>query len=155
MPLWFPGTRAAYTVLFEATDAVHLARAAVWAATHPECANQVFNITNGDYFRWEHLWPRIAGFFGLTPAPPMPIGLTETMSDKGPLWDQMVRKYQLRPHSFGRIASRAFSEFVFRIEYDVISDTTKARKYGFCEVVETGEMFERLFADFRQSGYIP
>jgi nucleoside-diphosphate-sugar epimerase len=155
LPLWFPGTRAAYTALFEANDAVHLARAAVWAATHPECANQVFNITNGDYFRWEYLWPRIAGFFDLTPAPPMPIGLTEMMSDKGPLWDQMVQKYQLRPHSFGRIASWAFSEFVFRIEYDVISDTTKARKYGFCEVVETGEMFERLFADFRQSRYIP
>jgi nucleoside-diphosphate-sugar epimerase len=42
LPLWFPGTRGAYTSLFEATDAVHLARAAVWAGTEPRCANQVF-----------------------------------------------------------------------------------------------------------------
>jgi hypothetical protein len=70
LPLWFPGTRGAYTSLFEATDAVHLARVAVWAATEPRCANQIFNIANGDYFRWEHLWPRIPGFFAMEAAPP-------------------------------------------------------------------------------------
>ena len=155
LPLWFPGTRGAYTPLFEATDAVHLARAAVWAATEPSCANQIFNITNGDYFRWEHLWPGIAGFFGMPAAPPMPIRLTEMMADKGPLWQDMVRKYRLQPHPFEQIASWPFSEFVFRIEYDVISDTTKARRYGFHEVVETEAMFERLFAGLKELRYIP
>jgi nucleoside-diphosphate-sugar epimerase len=155
VPLWFPGTRGAYTSLFEATDAVHLARAAVWAATEPRCANQIFNITNGDYFRWEHLWPRIAGFFGMEAAPPMPIRLTEMMADKGPLWDAMVKQYGLRPHRFEEIASWRFSEFVFRIEYDVISDTTKARRFGFHEVVETEAMFARLIADLREHRYIP
>jgi nucleoside-diphosphate-sugar epimerase len=155
VPLWFPGTRGAYTALFEATDAVHLARAAVWAATEPRCANQIFNITNGDYFRWEHLWPRIADFFGIQAAPPMPIRLTEMMADKGPLWDNMVTKYGLRPHRFEEIASWRFSEFVFRIDYDVISDTTKARRYGFHEVVETEAMFARLFAVLKEHHYIP
>jgi nucleoside-diphosphate-sugar epimerase len=155
VPLWFPGTRGGYTSLFEATDAVHLARAAVWAATEPRCANQIFNITNGNYFRWEHLWPRIAGCFGMQAAPPMPIPLTAMMADKGALWDDMVKKYGLRPHRFEEIASWRFSEFVFRIDYDVISDTTKARQYGFHDVVETGEMFERQFAILKQSRYIP
>jgi len=67
----------------------------------------------------------------------------------------MVRKYQLQPHRFEQIASWLFTEFVFRIEYDVISDTTKARKYGFHEVVETEAMFERLIADLRDRRYIP
>jgi nucleoside-diphosphate-sugar epimerase len=155
LPLWFPGTRGAYTSLFEATDAVHLARAAAWAATEPRCANQIFNITNGDYFRWEHLWPRIAGFFGMEAAPPMAIRLTEVMADKGPLWDSMVKKYGLRPHRFEEIASWRFSEFVFRLDYDVISDTTKARRYGFHEVVETQAMFARLFAGLKDCHYIP
>ncbi len=155
LPLWFPGTRGAYTSLFEATDAVHLARAGVWAATEPSCANQIFNITNGDYFRWEHLWPRIAGFFGMAAAPPMPIRLTEMMADKGPLWEDMVRKYRLQPHPFEQIASWRFSEFVFRIEYDVISDTTKARRHGFHEVVETEAMFARLFAGLKERRTIP
>ncbi|MGO9316073.1 MAG: hypothetical protein ACLQDI_25470 [Syntrophobacteraceae bacterium] len=113
------------------------------------------NITNGDYFRWEHLWPGIAGFFGMPAAPPMPIRLTEMMADKGPLWEDMVRKYRLQPYPFEQIASWRFSEFVFRIEYDVISDTTKARRYGFHEVVETEAMFERLFASLKEFRYIP
>jgi len=51
VPLWFPGTRAGFSILLEATDVDHLASAAVWAATEPRCSNQIYNITNGDYFR--------------------------------------------------------------------------------------------------------
>jgi nucleoside-diphosphate-sugar epimerase len=155
LPLWFPGTRGGYTSLFEATDALHLARAAVWAAIEPRCANQIFNITNGDYFRWEHLWPRIAEWFGMEAAPPMPIPLAAIMADKGLLWDSMVKKHGLRPYSFEEIAAWRFAEFVFRIDYDVISDTTKARQFGFHDVVETETMFRRLFAHFRDRRYIP
>src|SRR5262249_20282661 len=155
LPLWFPGTRGGYTSLFEATDAVHLARAAAWAATEPRCANQIFNVTNGDYFRWEHLWPRIAGFFGMEAAPPMPIPLTAMMADKGPLWDDMVKKHALRPHRLEEIAAWRFAEFVFRIDYDVISDTTKARQFGFHDVVETEAMFARMFTGLKEARYIP
>jgi nucleoside-diphosphate-sugar epimerase len=155
LPLWFPGTRGGYTALFEATDALHLGKAAVWAATQPRCSNQIFNITNGDYFRWEHLWPKIAEWFEMEPAAPMPIPLTAMMADKGPLWDSMVLKHGLKPHRFDQIATWRFAEFVFRIDYDVISDTTKVRQFGFHEVVETGTMFPRIFADLRNRGFIP
>jgi hypothetical protein len=39
-------------------------------------SSKVYNITNGDYFRWEHLWPKYAEYFGINPAPPFadPIG---------------------------------------------------------------------------------
>ena len=53
----------------------------------------------------------------------------------------------MRPYRFEQIASWRFAEFVFRIEYDVISDTTKARQFGFHDVVETEAMFARIFAD--------
>lgn len=33
----------------------HLAKATVWVATEPACANQDFNITIGDLFRWKNL----------------------------------------------------------------------------------------------------
>jgi nucleoside-diphosphate-sugar epimerase len=155
LPLWFPGTQGAYKALFEATESVHLARAAAWAATEPRCAGEVFNITNGDLFRWEHLWPRIAASFGLEPAPPMPLRLSEMMADKGPLWDAMIRKYGLRPHPYDQLVSWKFAEFVFRIEYDIISDTTKARQYGFHDVLETGVMFDRMVRDLRSARYIP
>jgi hypothetical protein len=44
---------------------------------------------------------------------------------------------------------------VFNCEYDVISDTTKARRFGFHEAVDSEEMFARLFRDLRRQGYIP
>ncbi|MCP1423848.1 nucleoside-diphosphate-sugar epimerase [Paenibacillus xylanexedens] len=51
LPLRFPGKPGAYHSLLEMTDATLLAHATVWAATEPRCANQAFNITNGDLFR--------------------------------------------------------------------------------------------------------
>jgi nucleoside-diphosphate-sugar epimerase len=155
LPLWFPGTLGGYSILCEATDNVHLGRAAVWAATEPRCGNEVFNITNGDCFRWKNIWPRIAEFFDIAPGPPLAIPLTETMADKGPIWDRIVKKYSLTPHAYDQIASWQFGEFVFRIDYDLISDTTKARLFGFHDVVETEAMFMRLFQDLRRARYIP
>jgi nucleoside-diphosphate-sugar epimerase len=51
LPLRFPGRPAAYDTLHDMTDAGLLARATVWAATEERCANQAFNINNGDLFR--------------------------------------------------------------------------------------------------------
>jgi hypothetical protein len=44
---------------------------------------------------------------------------------------------------------------VFGIDFDVISDTTKVRRYGFHEVVETEAMFARLFAVLKECRYVP
>jgi nucleoside-diphosphate-sugar epimerase len=155
VPLAFPGTRGAYAALFDATDATHLARAAAWAATEPRCAGEIFNITNGDLFRWEHLWPRIAAMFDLEPGPPTPFPLGSMMADKGPLWDSMIDSYGLHPTTLDRLVSWSFAEFVFRIEYDVFADTTKARRFGFHDVVETEEMFDRMVHDLRRRRLIP
>jgi nucleoside-diphosphate-sugar epimerase len=153
--LAFPGTRGAYAAVFDATDATHLARAAEWVATTPKCAGEIFNITNGDLFRWEHLWPRIAAMFDMTPGPPTPLELVSMMADKGSLWESMVAKYELRPIPLERLVAWGFGQFVFRIDYDVFADTTKARRFGFHDVVETEEMFERQFRELRRRKFIP
>jgi nucleoside-diphosphate-sugar epimerase len=70
IPLRFPGKPGAYEKLIEMTDAGLLAKATVWAATEQRCANQAFNINNGDLFRWNEMWPKIARFFELEVAPP-------------------------------------------------------------------------------------
>ena len=56
LPLRFPGKPGAYDKLLDMTDAGLLARATVWAATDERCANQAFNINNGDLFRWSETW---------------------------------------------------------------------------------------------------
>ena len=52
----------------------------------PRGANEVFNVTNGDFFRWCNLWPRIAAVFGMPDGPVQTIRLAEFMGDKAPLW---------------------------------------------------------------------
>jgi len=155
LPLRFPGRPGAYRAIAEMTDAEHLARAMVWAATDEKCANEAFNITNGDYFRWENLWPRIAESFGMAYGPPLQLPLTTFMRDKGTLWERMVQTYGLRPYRFEEIAAWGFGDALFNIEYDVMSDTGKARRLGFCDAVDTEEMFGRLIRQFRADRIIP
>ena len=62
-PLNFPGTPGNYRAVYECTDARLLARAIVWMATEPRCADQAFNVTNGDFFRWENVWPGFRAMF--------------------------------------------------------------------------------------------
>jgi hypothetical protein len=93
--------------------------------------------------------------FGLKPGPPTPFSLGAMMADKGPLWNSMIARHGLRATPLERLVSWSFAEFVFRIEYDVFVDTTKARRHGFHDVVDTEEMFERMFRDLRDRKMIP
>lgn len=155
LPLRFPGKPGAYDKLIEMTDAGLLARATVWAATDERCANQAFNINNGDLFRWNEMWPKIARFFEIEVAPPLPMSLDVIMSDKEPLWDGMIAKYKLSRHAYRDVSSWRFGDFVFAWDYDVFADGSKARRFGFHEFVDTEVMFLRIFADFRRRKVIP
>ena len=155
LPLRFPGKSGAYHSLLEMTDSGLLARATVWAATEPRCANQAFNINNGDLFRWSEMWPKIARFFDLEVAPPLPMSLDVVMVDKEPLWNSMLEKHGLARHPYGDVSSWRFGDFVFSWDYDMFADGSKARRFGFHEHVETEAMFVRIFEDFRLRKIIP
>ncbi|MEO6472188.1 MAG: SDR family oxidoreductase [Aeromicrobium sp.] len=155
IPLRFPGKPGAYDSLIEMTDAGLLAKATVWAATNPNSANQAFNITNGDMFRWSSMWPKIADFFDLETAPPLPMSLSSVMQDKHQLWDAMVSRHGLKPTPYADVSSWPFGDFVFAWDYDVLADGSKARRAGFHEYVETESMFMSIFTDLREQGIIP
>jgi nucleoside-diphosphate-sugar epimerase len=155
VPLRFPGKPGAYTSLIEMTDAGLLAEATVWAATTPECANQAFNINNGDLFRWDELLPKIADFFDLDVAPPLPMSMDVVMADKEPVWNDLVAKHGLEPTPYSDVSSWAFGDFVFGWDYDVIADGSKARRLGFHRHVETEQMFLDIFRDLRARKIIP
>ncbi len=155
IPFRFPGKPGAYTSLIEMTDADLLAKATVWAATNPHSVNEAYNITNGDMFRWSSMWPKIAAFFELEVAPPLPMSLAEVMADKSALWDQMVTTHNLKPTPYSDVSSWDFGDFVFAWDYDVIADTSKSRRAGFHEYVETEAMFVRIFQGMRDERIIP
>lgn len=155
IPLRFPGKPGAYDKIMEMTDGTLLAKATVWAATSPQCANQAFNITNGDLFRWNELWPEIAGFFQLDTAAPLQMSLQTVMADKAALWERMQKKHDLQKHSYEEISSWPFADGVFSWDYDFLGDGSKARRYGFHEYVETKKMFFDMFEKLMSEGTIP
>jgi hypothetical protein len=67
----------------------------------------------------------------------------------------MVQKYGLLDYSFEDAAAWPFGEAIFNIEYDVMSDTTKARRFEFHDVMDTEEMLLRLMKDFQKRRFIP
>lgn len=155
LPLRFPGPEAAYRALYQVTSADILARAADWAGKTAGAANEIFNITNGDYFRWQFMWPRIADAFGMEVAEPVPMPLKIYMADKAPLWAKMVEKYGLKPIPYDHLVNWAFGDFIFHSAFDNISSTIKARTHGFGDCIDTEEMFTNLFARLRKLRVIP
>ena len=155
LPLRFPGTEACYRAVFQVTDADLLARATLWAADAPAAANEAFNITNGDFFRWQHLWPGFAQCFGMDCGPPQAIRLADFMADKEPLWRKMVKKYHLAETPFAQAAHWPFGDYIFNQHWDIMSDTLKARQAGFPDCEPSAPMFHRLFAELRERRFIP
>jgi nucleoside-diphosphate-sugar epimerase len=155
LPLRYPGSARSYGMIIEMTDAELLAKAMTWAGENDRCDGQAFNITNGDFERWENLWPKLAASLQLPLAPSQRLPLAEFMSDKEPVWRAIVAKHNLLDYPFRDVARWAFGEAIFNLEYDVMSSTTKARQFGFHEIVDTEEMLLRQLAQFREMRFIP
>jgi nucleoside-diphosphate-sugar epimerase len=155
LPLRFPGKPGAYRAVYQVTESAHLAQAALWALTEPRCGGEAFNVTNGDYFRWINLWPRLAQVFEMPAGEPQTIGLTQHMADKAPLWRVMTEKYRLQPYAYEQLVAWPFADYVFGCDWDVMSDVTKSRRFGFHAVTDTEEMFVRLLTRFRAERIVP
>jgi nucleoside-diphosphate-sugar epimerase len=155
VPLRFPGTEAAYRALYQVSSADILAQATDWAGTEPAAANEIFNITNGDYFRWQHMFPKIAAMFDMPLADPVPTPLVTYMTDKAPLWERMVERYGLQPIPYEAVASWGFGDFIFNSGFDNISSTIKARRVGFHACIDTEDMFREQFEQLRHLRVIP
>ena len=155
LPLRFPGKPGAWRSVYQVTESAHMANAALWAASEPRCANQAYNITNGDYFRWRNLWPRIAAVFEMPWAEPQTLSLVAHMADKVPLWQAMVAKHGLQPYRFDELVAWPFGDYVFGCDWDVMPDVGKSRRFGFHAVVDSEEMFVSLMRQFRAERIVP
>jgi hypothetical protein len=155
VPLRFPGKPGAYDTIYQVTESAHFANAALWAATEQRCGNQAFNITNGDYFRWRNLWPKIAAVFEMPIGDPQTICLTQQMAEKGTLWGEITNKNGLKHVRYTDLVAWPFADYVFGADWDIMSDVTKSRHYGFHDVVDSEAMFGRLLHRFREERIVP
>ncbi|MCI3951425.1 MAG: dependent epimerase/dehydratase family protein [Burkholderiales bacterium] len=154
-PLFFPGSERSFNARTQFTDTGLLARALEWMATEPRCANQAFNVVNGDAPRWRELWPQFARVLGTAAGGPRGISLAQYMADKAPVWQAVMERYHLHPTTLDRIVLWDYGDYVFRPEWDIMSSMNKARRCGFDERVDTTEMFARVFAYYREQRIIP
>jgi nucleoside-diphosphate-sugar epimerase len=155
LPFDFPGSAATYEARTQFTDLALLARAAAWMATEPRCANQAFNVVNGDHPRWAELWPRFASCFGLTVGMPRGISLARHMLDKGPVWDRIVVKHGLRKTALDQLVLWAYADYQLRPDWDVVSSMEKAHSFGFHDPVDSVAMFIRQFENYRACKIVP
>jgi nucleoside-diphosphate-sugar epimerase len=156
VPFRFPGPPQAYEVLVNVTDVRLLAQGQEYVATHEGTDGEIYNLTNGDIFRWKQLWPRFAQYFGVAVDEPQPFSLADYMADKPALWEAMVRKYHLAPHALNELVQWPFGDFIFRVVYDAFLDVNKLRRLGFHEMhVPSYDSFERVFDELKAQRIIP
>ncbi|MGD6978697.1 MULTISPECIES: SDR family oxidoreductase [Citricoccus] len=155
LPLRFPGTRAAYDVLYQTTDAELLARATVWAGSAASARDQVFNVTNGDQFRWSQLWPRFAEHFGMDYAAPQQMSLTEAMPTRAEIWQHLVDRHGLVPTPFEQLVGWGVGDFLFHHEADNITSTVKIRQAGFADALDTETRLLALFDRLVEQRVLP
>src|SRR6266446_1212687 len=90
VPLRFPGRQAGWNTLQDTTDAELFGRATLWALSDERAKNEIFNVSNGDVYRWRQMWSVLAEFYELPVAEPLAMSTVSEMSEKAPLWDTMV-----------------------------------------------------------------
>jgi nucleoside-diphosphate-sugar epimerase len=155
VPLDFPGSTAAYSVLSELSDATCLAEAIIFISTHDAGKNAAFNVTNGDSFRWCQVWPLLAQWFGIPCGVPRHMKLAKWMADKGPVWDSIVARHGLEARSLESLASWEFADFVFEKEWDLLTDTGRLRRAGFNACVDTIAMIRDQLDRYREARLLP
>lgn len=154
VPLRFPGSWGGWQALHQATDARILARAVDWAFTADAARGRVFNVTNGDHFRWSHLWPVIADFFDMTCAEPQPLDLEAHMLGRGEHWKQLAAEHGLRELALDSFVSWPFVQAWWRTDYDMVQSTIKIRQAGFADCIDTHQSFVEHLAALRDDRFI-
>ena len=156
-PFLFPGSATQWNGLTDMTDAGLLAHHLEWAATTPNARDQAFNVVNGDVFRWNWMWGRIAAWFGIEPVPfdGEGVPLESQLADAGPIWKGIAERHGLVEPRLDVLASPWHTDADLGRPIEVVTDMSKSRKAGFTDYRATDECFFRLFERLRASRLIP
>jgi nucleoside-diphosphate-sugar epimerase len=153
----WPGSEGQWSGICDITDARILAKHVVWALTAEGARNEAFNVVNGDFFRWNWLWPRLAKWFGVEA-----VGwegsvrhLEVEMSDAQEIWTQLAKNFGLKEPNLDRLATAWHTDLDLGRPIEIMTDMTKSREAGFLEFQSTEKSFTDLFAVLRKEKLIP
>ncbi|KAK8584976.1 hypothetical protein V6N13_138918 [Hibiscus sabdariffa] len=133
-PLLFPGSKAAWNCYTEASDADLIAEQQIWAAVHPYAKNEAFNLSNGNVFKWKHLWGVLAEHFGIEQFGLVEgenRGLEETMKWKESVWEEIVKQKRLQKTKLQEVGHWWFADLILWLEAPALISMNKSREHGF------------------------
>lgn len=159
LPFNYPGGASA---VMEAIDADLLARAISFSFDNDAFQDEVFNITNGDVFRIEDLWPHLAELFEMEIGEPVASLLSQTQYAREQTWQQIVTQHKLNACTLRELVGDSFfyADALFNTGRDVapapaLLSTIKLRQAGFIECMDTREMFRKWFGKLRFLRVLP
>lgn len=159
-PLSFPGGAP---MVLEACDAELLADVIVWAGECEAARGKAYNVTNGDVFVWQNVWPAIASALGMEVGPPQPESLGSAMPAQAAAWDSIRTAHGLTSPAIEAFVGESFHYADFTMAYGMteastlppIVSTIGLRQDGFHRVIDTEEMFIKFFRQFQNRGLLP
>lgn len=151
----FPGPAGAYNSLTQVTSIELLARTVARIANEPSCANQAFNVTNTDVFRWDSLWPRLAGASRARLGTVRPMRLADVMADKAGVWDEICVRCDLRRTNLAEVANWAFADATLERYWDEILCHNKSRAYGLDAWDDSEARFVEILRRYRRAQILP
>ena len=146
----------------QAIDADLLARVIAWAGEAASARNEIFNITNGDVFVWENIWPAIARALGMQPGEHVPLSLDRDIRPREAEWQTIRARYGLRSGNLRDFVGLSFEYADYTMGFGrnepgppAIVSTIKLMQAGFTEVIDTEAMFCKFFAEFQAAKLLP
>jgi nucleoside-diphosphate-sugar epimerase len=156
-PFVFPGSAAQWSGLTDMTDADQLARHMLWATDTDAAHDEAFNVVNGDVFRWQWMWGRIAAWFGIEAAPFDGVvrPLEQQMAGDADRWRAIAERAGLAEPDLARLASPWHTDADLGRPIEVVTDMSKSRRLGFADYRATDDAFVALFERLRAARLIP
>jgi nucleoside-diphosphate-sugar epimerase len=158
-PLDYPGGAARVS---QAVDVDLLARAIAWSGEADAARNQAFNVTNGDVFTWENVWPAIAEALDMKPGNAVPLSLAQRYPEWITPWDELRRRHNLISPDLEAFVGLSFQYADYSMRYGQtqagppsIVSTVKINQAGFTEMMDTELMFRKWFKQARSLRLLP
>ena len=155
----YPGGAARVS---QAVDVDLLARAIAWAGEAEAARNEAFNVTNGDVFTWENVWPAISEALDMKPGGAVPLSLVENYPQWIAPWDALRRKHDLIAPGLEAFVGLSFQYADYTMRYGqtepgppALVSTVKINQAGFTEMMDTEKMFHKWFSQARASRLLP
>jgi len=158
LPFKYIGGKASYDTFNDCSDTEFIAKHLIWQATTPACANQAFNVVNGDVYKNRVLWKAVAEYFDLEvegPSSDHCLELTDIIKDPSAIWDEIVQKHGLKKFKYEELMTWWFTKIILDYDVTYLSDMNTSRELGFKEYQNTEKSFFKLFDYLRANKYIP